>query len=277
MLRAAVTPRMLALLLLLLVAAAVCARLGAWQLDRAQIRGAERAAAAQAEQDANPVALTDLLEPQSRFPAQEVGRLVTVRGTYEPEGQLLVVGRVLDGRPGQLVLTPLRVADERSAPVLPVVRGWVPAGAAGTGEPDVPASALEPPAGTVELSGYLQAGEAAGDHGLPPGQTDSISSGALLNEWEGPIYTGYLVLAASEPDQADALALLPRPTDRDSGLNVQNVAYAIQWWIFSAFAVALWLRLVRDEARDAVERRDSTGPVGGATVPEPGARRGTIV
>ena len=45
------------------------------------------------------------------------------------------------------------------------------------------------------------------------------------------------------------MALLDPPTKPGAGLNIQNLAYAAQWWIFGAFAVLLWLRLVRDEAR----------------------------
>ncbi|WP_230685068.1 hypothetical protein [Cellulomonas sp. JZ18] len=42
--------------------------------------------------------------------------------------------------------------------------------------------------------------------------------------------------------------MLDPPTRAGTGLNVQNLAYAAQWWIFGLFAVGLWWRLVRDEA-----------------------------
>ncbi|MHA3703428.1 hypothetical protein ACXR2U_14720 [Jatrophihabitans sp. YIM 134969] len=46
--------------------------------------------------------------------------------------------------------------------------------------------------------------------------------------------------------------------------SVQNYAYAFQWWIFCAFGIAMWIRIMRDRAvRDlepqAVESSDS-GP-----------------
>ena len=236
MLRAAVRPRMLVLLVLLLAAAALCARLGAWQLDRAQVHGAAAAERHTAELvAAAAVPLDDVLVPQTTFTGDLVGRKVAVTGTYDADGQLLVTGRAHDGTTGLLVLTPLTTTD---GAVLPVVRGWVA----------TPADADAPPAGTVDVTGYLQASEQAGT-GVADGRTDAISSAELLNSWGGPIYTGYLVVSSSDPAQSTTSTLLDPPTKPGAGLNIQNLAYAAQWWIFGAFAVLLWLRLVRDEAR----------------------------
>ncbi|MBT0994396.1 SURF1 family protein [Cellulomonas sp. DKR-3] len=239
---------MIGLLLLLLSAAAVCGLLGAWQLDRAEVRGhaaqerheAERAAAP-------PVPLADELAPQTPFRGELVARKVAVTGHYEAAGQLLVPDRVHDGVTGYLVLTPLRVdgsgaaaggSTTGSGAVLPVVRGWVAD----------PADAGTPPAGEVDAVGYLQASEQSGD-GVEGGQVTAISSAELVGEWGGPIYTGYLVLVSSDPAQDDALVLLDPPSVPGAGLNIQNLAYAAQWWIFGGFAVLLWWRMVRDEAR----------------------------
>lgn len=253
-LRTARSPRMLVLLVLLLGAAAVCARLGVWQLDRAELRGEAAARAEQAElMGAPPAPLADVLAPQSPFSGDLVGQKVEVTGAFEDD-PLLVAGRALDGRTGYLLLHPLRVdVAPGDAPVLPVVRGWVES-------PEV-AAGLEPaPSGTVDLVGYLQAGEAAGQEQLPEGQVDAISSAELVNRWEGPIYSGYLVLAEIEPAQDPAIGLLPPPTAPGGGLNVQNLAYALQWWIFGGFAVFVWARLVRDEARAEVEQTEHPSP-----------------
>jgi cytochrome oxidase assembly protein ShyY1 len=247
---------MLVLLVLLLGAAAVCARLGVWQLDRAEIRGASAAAERLAELEAAPpVAIDDVLEPQTTFRGELVGRRVTATGEFEPAGQLLVEGRAHEGRTGYLVLTPLRVAGGAgggAGAVLPVVRGWV-------ATPD-DALALAVPDGVVTVTGYLQASEGAGDGGLAPGRTDAISSADLVNAWGGPIWSGYVVLTGSDPGPSDALALLPPPTRAGSGLNIQNLAYAAQWWIFGGFALLLWVRLVRDEASPDVDAPDVDAP-----------------
>jgi cytochrome oxidase assembly protein ShyY1 len=230
---------MLGLLALLLAAAVACGLLGAWQLDRARERGAVAQAKRQAELvAADPVPLTDVLAPQTAFPGDLVGHKVSVAGRYEAAGQLLVTGRALDGVTGSLVLTPLRVDTDQGTAVLPVVRGWVPAAE--------PAGA--PPDGAVSLVGYLQAGESAGA-GIDGTTTDAISPAELLHVWDGPIWTGYLVLASSDPPSDGGPALLGPPSLPATGPNLQNLLYALEWFVFGGFAVFLWWRSVLDEAR----------------------------
>lgn len=245
-------PRMIAALLLLLAAAAVCARLGVWQLDRAQVHGAQAEARRLVqERSADPVPLSTLLAPQTSFTGGLIGRKVEVTGTFDVTGQLLVSGRVHDGRTGLLVLTPLTVTVGGEQAVLPVVRGWVGDAAS------VPA----PPTGDVRVVGYLQAGESAGT-AIADGRTDAISPAQLVAAWGGPIWTGYLVLASSQPAQGDGLALLDVPTRQGTGLNLQNLAYAGQWWVFGGFALVVWWRAVRDESRPKAAAPGSTGADG---------------
>ena len=242
---------MLALLVVLLVAAALCGRLGMWQLDRARAQGEARAQQQLREVEGEPpVSLATLLQPQSPFPGELVGRQVVVDGFFDGE-ELLVPGRVLEGRTGYLVLTPLRVATDGD-PVLAVVRGWVPDRAS--------ADALDPaPTGTVQVTGYLQSGEAGVASDPRPGEVEAVSPGELVNRWGGPIYSAYLVLnAVTPPQDADvsvlpAPALMGQPGAGTGPLNLQNLAYALQWWIFAAFALVVWARVVRDETRAAAE------------------------
>lgn len=258
-------PRMIAILLLFLAAAGVCGRLGVWQIDRAYER-ANLAAQQEAAETAaaGPVPIGEVLTPQASFPGELVGRQVGVVGTFEPDGQMLVVGRSLDGVDGYLVLTPLRVSDDGTdgaswaslsgPPVLPVVRGWVES-------PTPDAAALEVPAGEVLVHGWLQASESTSAGAAPsnpdgPPLTQDVASSALANTWAGPIYTAYVVLTDSVPEQPTAAeggpAPLPRPMlEGGTDVNLQNFFYALQWWLFGLFAVALWVRLVRDEMRGA--------------------------
>ncbi|MNP68476.1 hypothetical protein D3C76_1644370 [compost metagenome] len=65
--------------------------------------------------------------------------------------------------------------------------------------------------------------------------------------WGGPIWTGYAVLTSSDPAQDAGIELLPPPTRSGTGLNIQNLGYAAQWFVFGGFAVFLWVRLLKDE------------------------------
>jgi cytochrome oxidase assembly protein ShyY1 len=265
--RAALTPRMLALLVVFLAIAAVCARLGVWQLDRAVQRAEINEAARVAQQEQAPATpLGDLLAPRSTFPGDLVGTKVRVTGRFDGE-TLLVPGRVgPDGEVGFLVLDRFVVTDDGAAlpaddaagdggetsgadgspGILPVVRGWV-------ADPTAPA----PTPGEVTLQGFLQAGESFERADLPQGQLAAIAPGQLVNLWGGPLYTGYLVVS----DPVDAgVDRLPPPTLPGGGLNLQNLAYALQWWIFGGFAVLLWSRLVRDEARAEAEEQGPASP-----------------
>lgn len=243
--RTARSPRMLGILVVLLAIAAVCARLGVWQLDRAQESARAAEAAARAETTAVP--LTDVLAPQATFTGAADRRLVVVEGEFG-EDQVLVPGRERAGERGYLVVAPL-VVDATGA-TLAVVRGWV-------AEPDDAARAPVP-AGPVTVTGVLQVGEAAhGTAALPEGQVGAVSPAALVNRWGGPMYTGYLV---ATDDQGLPAAELPDPPS--GAWDLQNLAYAAQWWLFGAFAVALWVRLVRDEARRQVEGTPRAAAVG---------------
>jgi cytochrome oxidase assembly protein ShyY1 len=249
---------MLVLLVVLLAGAAVCARLGIWQLDRAGIRAQEADPAVTAEQAPPPLA--EVLAPQTSFTADLVGRHVTVTGRYEADGQLLVVDRALDGRTGSIVLTPLRVVGGAGdGALLPVARGWVAS----------PDDAPAPPAGEVTVTGYLQASEAAGALDAGAGTAQGISTAQLVNVWGGPIWSGYLVLADSSAGSDDAVQRLPAPqVGGEAGLDLRNLGYALQWWIFGLFAVGLWIRMVRDEAAGPVADEDAVAirePAGGAS------------
>lgn len=53
--------------------------------------------------------------------------------------------------------------------------------------------------------------------------------------------------------------------------SIQNYAYAFQWWAFTAFALYMWLRLVRDRAAptsaDSMPTAQPPAPAGAPDVP----------
>ena len=179
---------------MVLAAAAVMARLGEWQLDRARQKGEQdRIRAAQTQP---PVALSSLLAPRTAFPESAADRRVIVQGTWDGRRQLLVPGRRLGDATGLWVLTPLRLPDGSG---VPIVRGWVP---------DAGNTAADParlPAGTVDVTGVLQPTEDVTDlapgeaGGVPAGQVALAAAPLLVQHWPYPLVTGYVVQTAAAP------------------------------------------------------------------------------
>jgi cytochrome oxidase assembly protein ShyY1 len=241
--RTALRPRWLALLAVVIIAAAVMARLGEWQLDRARQKGEQDRIRTAQEQP--PVALSSLLAPRTAFPASAADRRVSVQGEWDGSRQLLVPGRRLGDATGLWVLTPLRLPDGSG---VPVVRGWVP---------DARSAAADPkalPSGGVSVTGVLQPAEDVTDlqpgeaAGVPAGQVALAAAPLLVQHWPYPLVTGYVVQTAASPNPATAPALVP-PSTSTGGLALQNLSYALQWWLFSAFGLFFWWRIVRDDHR----------------------------
>lgn len=238
MLRTALKPRWLGLFALLLVVLASFTMLGLWQLNVARDKG--RADAVR-EAPRKPVAdIASVLVPHSGFRSELSGRRVRAQGRYAVQQQVLVAPRRLDGQTGTWVLTPLRLS---SGATLPVVRGFLPEGAA------VPA----PPAGTVTVVGSLAPDEGPAGDGVsrPSDQLGSVDLSVLVNRWPGRLYNAFVFASSEDPAApvaaATGLKRVPSP-EVPHGLAWRNAAYAFQWWIFAVFAAYMWFRMVRDDA-----------------------------
>jgi cytochrome oxidase assembly protein ShyY1 len=239
------TMRWLGLTLLALVLVAACARLGLWQLDRArEVRDSVQTAASKPA-----VPISTLTTPSGSLPVDAVGRLVTVDGAYDPRSYL-VAHRPSGGVDGSWVVSLLRTPG--GAGVI-VVRGWV----AGT-----QAVAPPPVAGPVAVTGRLAPSDPPGGDlqpgtELPAGQLPAVDPVDLLHLVPYPLYDGYLVPVSQQPPETAALRPVPSPSAASSvpGFYLQHIAYVGLWWLFGAFVVWFWLRLVRDELAD-----DRAGP-----------------
>ena len=207
-----------------LLTAAGMVWLGMWQLDVYRAQGAAVAARRAAEP---PVALTSVA-PAGAAVRDGYGRSVRFEGSYLRQHQMLLP---VDGRPNVYrVLTPLRQPD---GSIVPVVRGLSSVDAG------------DPPAGPVDHVGVLLPSEQSS--GQPAIELTAVQVPVLAQRWPGPLVDGFVVLSApdaTEQGLEPAVAPLPEGSGR-----LRNGAYALQWWVFAAFAVVMAIRMARDQGR----------------------------
>lgn len=257
MLRTALKPRWLGLFAVLVAILVSFTWLGLWQLAVAKDKG--RAEAVESASARPVVDLATVVAPHQQFPGDGSGRRVTATGSYAADGQVLVAPRRLDGRTGWWVVAPFVV--DGTGGTLAVVRGFT----------TDPATVPDPPGGTLTLVGSLAPGEspaeapAASSAGADP-VLGSIDLAVLVNRWQGDLYNAFAFAleergGGGTPVDAAPLERVPPPMVGEGGLQWRNAAYALQWWIFAAFAAYMWFRMVRDDAeRDRQEAEPVTDP-----------------
>ncbi|MER7210805.1 MULTISPECIES: SURF1 family cytochrome oxidase biogenesis protein [Streptosporangium] len=246
MYRFLLTPRWLALHVVVLLVIPAFVFLGRWQFGRYEERSSSSHQTT-ANMSAAPVPLEGLVPPGAPMRAHDRYRPVTVTGTFDAGAQLLVRRRVQDTRVGFYVLTPLRTAD--GVGVL-VNRGWVKAGATADAPPEVP----PPSTGEVTVTGRLQPSETEettgirNRPGLPPGQVLLINTESVGRGLPYKLLDGYVELTGQQPQAQAAPAPVPAP-DVGGGGGL-NLAYGVQWWLFIGIAIGGWILLIRREAAD---------------------------
>lgn len=233
--------RVLAAVMIALVAAGACGALGWWQWTRAQTTG-------RTVQPEPAVPLSDVVLP-AQSPGTALGRQVTVTGEWLDVDAAVVTGREVDGTPAELLVRALAVPAVENGTdadaTLAVVVGWRPDG-------EDPTVDLSP--GEARLTGYLRAAEAStGADGIPdadpaPGTfwASGLATSELAQVWPAPLYSAVLV-SYDEVDGWTPLEPLPPTTE----FNFRSAAYAVEWWLFGAFALFIVGRWIRDNGRAA--------------------------
>jgi surfeit locus 1 family protein len=208
--------------------AAAMVVLGLWQLNVYQSQGSRTAA----ERVAAPPLDLQTVAPAGVAVTQGFGRTVTFSGRYDPSLQILVA--TPDDPARFRVLSGLRQSD---GSIVPVVRGVTSSANAGP-----------PPAGQQRQEGVLLPSEEnAPDIVTPPDQLDAVRLPELAQRWDGQLIGGFVTLSS---DSARAQGLLPAPLNLPAAKGrLRNAAYALQWWVFGAFAVAMAIRIARDAGR----------------------------
>jgi surfeit locus 1 family protein len=190
--------------------AAVCVRLGVWQLDRLAQRRARNAALAAR------LALPPLAVQGKGVTADSARqRRIVARGVYDFAAERSWAGRSFQGTPGVALITPLRLVD--GSAVL-VDRGWAPS----------------PDAFHVDHGLYREPDTATvtGIALIPPRGRGDVDT------------TGFLpfVIQLENPEPASGLPRRWPPPAFDNG---PHLSYAIQWFSFAVIALVGTAVLIR--------------------------------
>ncbi len=208
--------------------------LGLWQMHVFEEQG-NRSAAARAAQP--PVQLLDFVSSDG-IVGDVYGKQVLVTGRYLDEHALPVVAA--DG--SVRVLDALQLPDGR---VVPIVRG-----ALGRVGDDIPPA----PSGEVTQTGIFLPPEPAADHDVPVGALPSVRLQVVAQEWPQQLLPGFVTLSGTDAAaQGLAAARVSLPSGEGSW---RNSGYALQWWVFAAFALAMTWRMVR-----TIGRRGALGSI----------------
>jgi surfeit locus 1 family protein len=212
-------------------AAAVCIRLGFWQLDRLDQRRAVNEAFATALR-LPPLNLDGAgLDTVLAHPAAQVYRRGTARGVFDHSSDLLLRGRSHDGRPGVHIVTPLEFA---AGGTILVNRGWIPSADAATADPRPFRTK-----GQVTLAGIL--------HAVPRNPESSAPLTLAVDGTAVPTYRrldhstlsdalrrdlplAYLQLLPENHISGELPIPVPLPVFDDG----PHLGYAIQWFSFAA-------------------------------------------
>jgi surfeit locus 1 family protein len=216
--------------ILVILGAALCIRLGIWQLDRLAQRRSFNAhylsVNAMAPLDLNADTTSDLVTMEYRA--------VTVSGTYDFSNQAALLNYYNnEGIYGYHLLTPLQLPDGRA--VL-VDRGWIPADGNNTPE----GWSRYDGAAQVQVEGMLRLGVTKTPFGgqvdptLAPGQTrldywNFVNLERLAAQIPYPILPVYI---QPNPDPNDAEPPIPsQPTIEVT--EGPHMGYALQWFSFA--------------------------------------------
>ena len=225
--------RRLIVLIAAILACALTARLGFWQLDRADQKLAMKARMDERAQ-LPPLGNADLLQPSNEL----LDRRVLLRGHWLGERSIWLDNRPLNGRAGFFVVTPLML--EANGQTLLVQRGWLPRNS-------LDRAALPPlltPAGTVEVQGRVAA---TPSHAF---EFSKAATGVIRQNLDPAAYAQeigrpLLPLTVWQSGASESNGLQRDWPAPDLGLQ-KHYGYAFQWFALCALILGLyvWFQLV---------------------------------
>jgi surfeit locus 1 family protein len=236
-----ITLRGLLAAILVLAAAAVCVRLGFWQLDRLEQRRAYNETLQTAM--AQPPLTLDAAAyaAAAADPQVHAYRRVRAVGRYLPEPLMVLRGRSLGGRPGVNAVSALELPD---GGLVLVDRGWIPAPDGASAAP-----AIVRAEGPASVEGILQpmgVGEGAAAPAPVAAEGDTLWSFRALEAREmaarlgAPVLPLYVRLLPDGTEAAEPPLPVPLPELTEGN----HLGYAVQWFSFAAIAVGGLLLLL---------------------------------
>lgn len=223
--------------LLVLLACAVMARLGIWQLDRLEARRAFNARVLQ--QAAEPLLVLDATGLDLDLYSMEY-RPVQVSGEYLPADAVVLRNQVwltvFGSQVGYKLLMPLRIAGTDTA--ILVDRGWIPP----EGVDDL---AQYAPSGKITATGQLRRAETDFRLGLNADPTlatnqerlavwNRLELPRLAEQMDTPLLPVYLQVVP-QGEQSQPPFANPPELDLSEG---SHFGYAVQWFSFAALLLA---------------------------------------
>jgi surfeit locus 1 family protein len=203
-------------LLAAVIVAAVCIRLGLWQLDRLEQRKERNATIGAAFREQPIAAEVAMRDSVARF------RRVSVNGRWDYARETTIGGRTRNGSPGVHIITPVTLGN---ATEVLVNRGWV----------------YSPDARTIDVPRWHEGAQAQ-----LVGYVDELPA-SLRESRPGSMYVVALAdSAADAPAVGDRPARLRAPAFTDEG---PHLNYAVQWFSFAAIALIGTPLVVRRQRR----------------------------
>ena len=211
-------PGLLGLHALAVVAVGFCVVMGLWQLGVYEGRQGD----ARGDTRDQIVPLADVWAPGEEFTSDLEHKRVTVTGRFAADDL-----RVTRDDGSTWLVTPFMIGDH----ALLVVRGE------GERAPASDATRLD-----VVLEPSEPGGRALGPKRDGVRTTDAISVPVLINDLPHRLYSGYgIALTGTGLPLVD-----PPEPDVSWTVGLRNLAYALQWWVFAAFALFMWWRMASE-------------------------------
>jgi cytochrome oxidase assembly protein ShyY1 len=215
-------PGLLGLHVLAVAAVGLCVVMGLWQLGLYEGRQGDAQDGARQQVEA----LEEVWRPGEAFTSDLKDKRVSLEGRFADDDL-----RVTRDDGSTWLVTPFEIGDH----ALLVVRG----------------EGMRAPASDVtDLEVVLEPSESGGQALGPDRTTTAISVPALLNDLPQKLYGGYGIALT---DTGLPLVDPPEP-DVSWTVGLRNLAYALQWWVFGAFALFMWWRMATENVAQTKAR-----------------------